>query len=396
MTQIMLDSHFKDRPMSKLITIDELSVKVSKGSVSQRADSPNLQLNISVNGNRHRFATKLNKYVKKNWDIAKKEVLPEFRSKILSGEIDLKKEVNYTKNFEYYSELYLKTKEKTVKPSTYKKYVNVVSMWNDIFKYREIKSIKPGEIKHIIYSYSIKGSSVKQYLSNLRGIFDEALDDEEILANPCERIKPPRDLAKEEIYPFEQDEVFRILESAGGWFANFLATGFYTGARVGELYALKWQNVDFRKKRIMIDSTRGDYIEGTTKTNSCRYVPLFDNLIPYLKHQKGLTGMKTYVFLTDKGKNLHPSNVREYMWKPLLRRLNIPYRTLYQTRHTFATTLLNSGKFSMNEVAKILGHSTVQMLIKHYNKFLEDEISKIDTSFDVFCHENCHAKLQTA
>jgi integrase len=63
----------------------------------------------------------------------------------------------------------------------------------------------------------------------------------------------------------------------------------------------------------------------------------------------------------------------------MLIHLNIPYRKMSMTRHTFASRLLQSG-YTINQVAKMLGHSTIQMVIKHYNKFLQDEISMIDTS----------------
>jgi integrase len=59
---------------------------------------------------------------------------------------------------------------------------------------------------------------------------------------------------------------------------------------------------------------------------------------------------------------------------------------MYQLRHTFATTLVSSNKLTMNEVAKILGHNSLQMLVRHYNKFLPNKIEKIDTSFDPFCN----------
>ncbi|MCZ6534115.1 MAG: tyrosine-type recombinase/integrase, partial [SAR324 cluster bacterium] len=44
-------------------------------------------------------------------------------------------------------------------------------------------------------------------------------------------------------------------------------------------------------------------------------------------------------------------------------------RTLYQTRHTFATLMLSSGE-NPNWVAAIMGHSTSATLFKHYNKFI--------------------------
>lgn len=329
-----------------------------------------------MNGKRYIFPTQTTD--KK--ELENKIVL--LKAGILDGSLNLEREAKILKTFKYYSEIYLNTK--SVKPSTKNIYNNMLKRWNKHFAKREVDTIKPSEIKSILYGFNVGSGKSKQYLSMVRGVFYEAILDEAIINNPCANIKPPRNITKKEIFPFELDEVNRILEGANGWFKNYLATAFYTGARSGELYALKWQNIDFRKKRIYIDASRGEYEEGTTKTGKTRYVPIFDKLIEYLKNQELLTGMKTYVFLTEHGKNLLPSNVQKFYWKPLLFRLKIPYRKIYTTRHTFATTLLNSGKFNLNQIASLLGHSNIGMLIRHYNKYIEDENNRIDTSLNPF------------
>ncbi len=359
-------------------------MKISKGSVFKRKNSPYLHINLSVNSKRHIFPTKTT-------DIKEAEnKLVLLKAGLLDGSIVLDKDET-NKVFNYYSDIYLNTRQ--LKPSTMRLYTIAVNMWDKNFNNRDIQTIKASEIKNCLVG--IKHGRYKTLLSVLKQIFDEACLDEVIKVNPCDNIKPPKNYV-EEIVPFEQDEMEIIINSSNGWFKNFLATAFYTGARTGELFALKWQNVDFNKKRIYIDSTRGDYSEGTTKTGKGRYVPIFDILISYLKVQKGLTGMKTYVFLTDYGKNLKPSNVRAYLWKPLLKRLHIPYRKMYITRHTFATVLLNSGDFNLNQIASMLGHTNIGMLIKHYNKFIQDENTKVDTTLNPFCNSFCNIDSMSA
>ena len=153
---------------------------------------------------------------------------------------------------------------------------------------------------------------------------------------------------------------------------------------------MKWQNVDLKKKRIYIDSTRGNYKEGSPKNGKNRYVPIFDSLISYLKEQKKITGLNTYVFLSSKGKNLTSSNLSKFHWYPLLKRLNLPRRVIYNTRHTFATNMITSNKFSINQVASWLGHINIRMLILHYNKFIDSDMNKLDNNIDVFCIKKCN------
>ena len=159
--------------------------------------------------------------------------------------------------------------------------------------------------------------------------------------------------------------------------------------RTGEILALKWQNVNLDKKLIFVDATVGTYEEQDTKTNeSTRYVPIFEPLIPYLKEQQQRNGLSKYVFSTKTGRHYSSTNLIKHFWKPLLRRLHIPYRRLYETRHTFATNMIASNKFSLNQIASWLGHSNIQTLISKYNNYIPSEIAKFDSKFNVFDTEN--------
>ena len=50
--------------------------------------------------------------------------------------------------------------------------------------------------------------------------------------------------------------------------------------------------------------------------------------------------------------------------------------------------MLDSKKFSLNQIANWLGHNSVQTLIRHYNKFIDSEVNKFDSDFDVFNEED--------
>ena len=63
---------------------------------------------------------------------------------------------------------------------------------------------------------------------------------------------------------------------------------------------------------------------------------------------------------------------------------NIDYRDLKNCRHTFAVTAIESKAFTMQEVANLLGHGSLQMLINHYAKWLKNKALNADKTIDLF------------
>jgi len=345
-----------------------------------RKDSPMIWVTFSHKGVRYRRKTK---YINSDENMKKaEEELPIFMRKVKSGELILDK-VDF-KTFKYFSDLMLKSKIH-LRDTTYSSLLSKTKIINNEFGDRNIADIKASEIKSFILNKPIKVSSMKKYLYLIRQVFDEAVLDEEISDNIADKVKLPKEKNYTEIKPFSKEEVNRLLLHAKGYMKNMLAVALYTGIRTGELLALKWQNIDYNNKKIYIDSTVGNYKESaTTKTGRGRYVPIFDVLVPYLKEQEKQTGLNTYLFTNHLGTTLKPSNIYRYEWLPLLKRAKVPRRRLYDTRHTFATNMLDSKAFTLNQIANWLGHSSVQTLIRHYNKFIDSEINKFESNIDVF------------
>ena len=290
-----------------------------------------------------------------------------------------------------YAELFLASKKVLVKESTYIRYDSIIrNQILPLFGSRAINSIKVAEIKKW-YNYWIseRSSATAIYIANtFSAIFKEAFYDESIEKNPFDHIRRPKK-SQGGAKPFGIDTMKLLIKSCQDeWFKNFLALSFFTGLRTGEAVALKWDDIDFNSQELEVKRSRRYGKDTTPKTQkSVRVVPIFDELLPYLKSQKKLTkeSDSEYIFLSTYGTPFNDGNrIRDYHWRKLLEKVKLPYQRLYDTRSSFATMMLSSGKFSINHIAQMMGHTNVDMLIHKYNKFIPAEVRKIDKSIGLF------------
>ena len=185
-----------------------------------------------------------------------------------------------------------------------------------------------------------------------------------------------------EIDPLTSEEVEAMLAKCPAWWRPFLTVSFWSGARPGELAALKWANVDWRtnKFRILARRYRGD--ESTPKTpSSTREVDMLQPVIEALKTQRAQQAAmrlkrgegkpdagQDYVFTGPAGGFVSLNFLREKIWYPAIDRAKLRRRTFYQTRHTFASNALAAGE-NPKWVADMLGHKSTQILFDVYEKF---------------------------
>ena len=172
------------------------------------------------------------------------------------------------------------------------------------------------------YWITQRSSATAIYIANtFSAIFKEAFYDEAVEKNPFDYIKRPKKV-QGEAQPFEKEVMLQLIESAEGWFQNFLALSFFTGLRTGEAVALKWEDIDFTLQELEVKRSRRYGKDITPKTQkSIRVVPIFDELLPYLKAQRELTKEigSEYIFLSVNNQPFKDGNrIRDYHWKRLL------------------------------------------------------------------------------
>lgn len=155
----------------------------------------------------------------------------------------------------------------------------------------------------------------------------------------------------------------------------------YTGLRIGELCALKWENIDFVNKCITVDKTvqrvqKKDKSHQIAKTalvitspktkNAQRKIPISSVLYPILKayYEKEKITNKYYVFANKNGDMIDPRTI-QYQFKKIIELTNVQTITFHALRHTFATRCIELG-MDIKTLSEILGHSNVSTTMSIY------------------------------
>ncbi|MGD1865720.1 MAG: Arm DNA-binding domain-containing protein [Phormidesmis sp.] len=146
---------------------------------------------------------------------------------------------------------------------------------------------------------------------------------------------------------------------------------FATGCRSSEASALQWRNISEDCRQITFDQAiikteNGRRVRKGLKTQASRRFPCNDSLRELLLSiRPQLYCPQDWVFPSPTGKPIELNNFRRRTWKPVLLSLEIPYRKLYQTRHTFITHALETGQLDAKDVAQLVGNSP-EVIYQHY------------------------------
>ena len=216
---------------------------------------------------------------------------------------------------------------------------------------------------------SLSASRVNHIMGVARMVLIDA-SDKLGFVSPYRNIKPLR-TKKAEIEPFTLDEVERMLAGVRADYRPYLTLRFFTGLRSGEANALEWKHIDFDNDVIRVRQVlvRDELVE--TKTDgSTRDVPMIPWVRQTLLDQRKITPEDSrWVFVSPEGGPINLVNFTNRVWHPLLRHLGLRSRRPYQTRHTAATLMLAAGE-NPEWVARILGHSSTEMLFRVYSRYV--------------------------
>ena len=295
---------------------------------------------------------------------------------------------------------------KELAPSTYKRYCRMLeTRLLPYFGHFYINKIKPTDIMkfydllekdtQLVRKKGNNGSKTKKPLSGktilehhrlLRAMLHKAVYWQLIVANPAERVQPPKARKpKRRSYDDEQTKILlenlELLSSEDTKYKVAIILTVFTGVRLGELIGLEWQDVDFKNGIISINrssqylSDMGVFTKVPKTESSIREIAIPEFIISLLEEyklwyeeQKSIYGElwtnSDRLFVQADGKPMHPSTISKWFVK-YVGQIGLPVINFHGLRHTNAS-LLVAQNVDIAVISARLGHAQISTTLDFY------------------------------
>ena len=295
---------------------------------------------------------------------------------------------------------------KELAPSTYKRYCRMLeTRLLPYFGHFYINKIKPTDIMkfydllekdtQLVRKKGNNGSKTKKPLSGktilehhrlLRAMLHKAVYWQLIVANPAERVQPPKARKpKRRSYDDEQTKILlenlELLSSEDTKYKVAIILTVFTGVRLGELMGLEWQDVDFKNGIISINRSSqyladmGVFTKVPKTESSIREIAIPEFIISLLEEyklwyeeQKSIYGElwtnSDRLFVQADGKPMHPSTISKWFVK-YVGQIGLPVINFHGLRHTNAS-LLVAQNVDIAVISARLGHAQISTTLDFY------------------------------
>ena len=257
---------------------------------------------------------------------------------------------------------------------------------------RPVHAIRTNDLDRLylglVNEVGLAPATVRQAHAIIRRAFRQAVLWGWIATNPAVNATPPRQV-RSELSPPNVTQVGELLKKAGEVdpeLGRFLHIAASTGARRGEMCAIRWRNVDTKLRTLTIERSITDLpggpAEKDTKTHANRRLALDPGTLAVFEEQRSVVVMRAleasseltedaYVFSREPDGlvPLIPGNITK-RFQALRDSLGYGNMRLHDFRHFTATRLIAAG-VPVRTVSGRLGHANPSTTLSVYAHFVE-------------------------
>lgn len=286
-----------------------------------------------------------------NKELAEK-VLMKRKVEVAEGKfLDIKREerIRFEDFVEEYLEVYLKNNSRSWKKSALHNLKRLKLFFGGKYLHEitplMVEKFKAERIKEVSPATANRGLSCLRSILNRASAWGKFKD-----KNPVSSVKFFRE-NNGRLRFLEKEDIVKLLENCNDYLRPIVVVALNTGMRRGEIFNLKWHDIDFKRNIIYLLKTKG---------GEKREVPMNetveDTLIKVRKHPES-----PYVFHGEDGKPFY--NLRKSFFTACKKSDIINFR-FHDLRHTFASQLVMSG-VDLNTVRELLGHKSLEMTLRY-------------------------------
>jgi integrase len=279
--------------------------------------------------------------------------------------------------FEEVARDWLEHKRLKLRVTTWEVYEGHVRNHFQDLKGRRINQVTVAQVEKFITARQAEGmnlGTLRKILVTLGQILGYAVRHKYLDHNPLRDAERPRGQGQEgegndKIAILTPKQLTTFLEAVSDKkYRTLFMLAIMTGARQGELLGLKWSDIDWEGKQIVIQRTfnKGRFFTPKTR-GSIRRIDLAPSVVKGLKEWR-LACPKNELDLVFPSKGKEPinySNMVRRHFQPALAKVRLPRIRFHDLRHTYASLLIHQGE-NIKYIQSQLGHANPTITLNIY------------------------------
>lgn len=250
----------------------------------------------------------------------------------------------------------------TLRPSSVINY-NRLNKWiTPHWKSQELSKITKSDVYDVIFEKckDIETAYTRRAILKMtQRIFQMAVEDGVLDRNPCTGVSVKVPEVDQKVFTTVEAETFlREAKITNHRFYPVWAFALLTGMRSGEMFALKWTDLDLDGRTISVSkqwTSKSGF--GPTKTQKSRIVPISDDLLTFLRELRAKSPLEGEFVLPRLSEWEYGDQAK--VTREFCEAIGITPIKFHDLRATFITNLLTRGE-TLARVMAIVGHSQLK------------------------------------